>query len=305
MSALADWIVSHVSSLFSSVWDTVISGLESWTEGIQEAMGDFFEELAEWDEMDGSESMEDTMEAGTALMLSFIGQQDRASSVMDVMERIMRFIEPFQEYLSPFGAIGILGEVFGESHFLENLKPYYDGFLNRAGYKIGEGIGWGLEQTLGPEGLLALLGIKDMIEPLIWDLPIVSFNATRNFLIETNLVDNPVILGVLEAISELDLEEMVDFIVNGVFAALTIFSLKSALFTADGRMALFTGALALILQSVSWALDNVAVAFTSFLLTLFDGFVGMATTGDKVSIIIGAVEFQLAFVPFFTWAATR
>ncbi len=41
------------------------------------------------------------MEAGSALMLSFIGLQDRASSVMDVMERIMRFIEPFQQYIIP------------------------------------------------------------------------------------------------------------------------------------------------------------------------------------------------------------
>jgi len=268
-------------------------------------MEDFFEELAEWDEMDGSESMEDTMEAGMAMILSFFGAQDSAKQMTDVMQQVMNIIEPFQQYISPFGAIGVLGEVLGESHFLEDLKPYYYGFLDRASYKIGEGIGWLLEHTLGPEGLLSLIGIRDTIDTLEWDLPIVSFNATRNFLIESDLVDNPVILGVLEAISELDLEEVIDFIINGIFAALTIFSLKFALFTADGHMALVTGALALILQSFSWYLDNVAVAFTSFLLTLFDGVVGMITTGDKVSIIIGAVEFQLAFVPFFTWAATQ
>ncbi|MFW6141178.1 MAG: PKD domain-containing protein [Candidatus Saliniplasma sp.] len=111
MSALADWIVSHISSLFSSVWETVTSGLESWAEGIQEAMENFFEELAEWNEINGSESMDDTMEAGTELMLSFIGQQDRASDLMGVMEKVMRFIEPFQQYMSPFGAFGVIMEV--------------------------------------------------------------------------------------------------------------------------------------------------------------------------------------------------
>jgi len=113
MSVLADWIVSHVSSLFSSVWERVTSGLESWAEGIQEAMEDFFEELAEWDEMDGSESVEDTMEAGSALMLSFIGLQDKASPLMDVVERVMNFIEPFQQYISPMGAMGTIADSLG------------------------------------------------------------------------------------------------------------------------------------------------------------------------------------------------
>jgi len=34
-----------------------------------------------------------------------MGQQDKAEQVTDVLKRVMSYIEPFQQYLSPMGAI--------------------------------------------------------------------------------------------------------------------------------------------------------------------------------------------------------
>jgi len=42
-----------------------------------------------------NENVTSTMEAGTGLMLSFVGQQDKAKSVTDILSKVMNFVESF------------------------------------------------------------------------------------------------------------------------------------------------------------------------------------------------------------------
>ncbi|MFP4143284.1 MAG: hypothetical protein ACLFSM_08715 [Thermoplasmata archaeon] len=80
-SALVDWVKDKVSSMFSSVVDPIVEGLENWAETIQTKMDNFFTELSDWEDGDGD--VDATMNAGTGLMLSFMGQQDKAEQVKD------------------------------------------------------------------------------------------------------------------------------------------------------------------------------------------------------------------------------
>ncbi|MEF8835747.1 MAG: hypothetical protein V5A76_06290 [Candidatus Thermoplasmatota archaeon] len=75
MSALADWIKGKVSSLFNSVVDSIVDGLENWAETNQTKMDNFFTKLSDWEDGDGD--VDATMEAGTGLMMSFMNQQDK------------------------------------------------------------------------------------------------------------------------------------------------------------------------------------------------------------------------------------
>ena len=294
MSALADWIVSHVSSLFSSVWNTVISGLESWAEGIQEAMEDFFEELAEWDEMDGSESMEDTMEAGSALMLSFIGQQDRASSVMDVMERIMRFIEPFQEYISLQGVIEVIS---GASDF----GGYFNQVKDLVSDGISEVIGQFMSIVFGQDGYLGIVGVWDKIEEAGGiSGPIFSIDALINFLDAAGLYSGLTKTLVEAAESFLDgmNSEMIMSGIGSIIAmvipiATTLTSLIVSL--GSGTISFFNlgmGAISLILSTLTEVIGNILFTTISCISGMYLSFLGMVFSGgEPVQLGIGLFEF--------------
>ena len=70
------------------------------------------------------------MNAGSAFMLSFMGQQDKAEQITDVLMYVMNFIEPFQKYISPFGVVGVVMEVLQyNSHGLSEIFDIVkDGF---------------------------------------------------------------------------------------------------------------------------------------------------------------------------------
>ncbi|MFP4052048.1 MAG: hypothetical protein ACLFVB_09960 [Thermoplasmata archaeon] len=99
-------------------------------------MSNFFAELAKWD--NGVEDDEDkdlTMQAGTAFMLSFMGQQDKAEQVTDVLSTVMNYIKPFQKYVSPMGAMGTIADSLGGSipavgNFFDILQDYKDMMLS-------------------------------------------------------------------------------------------------------------------------------------------------------------------------------
>ncbi len=76
-------------------------------------MNNFFSKLSDWDDGDGD--VDATMNAGTELMMSFVGMQDKAKQVTDVLQRVMSFIKPFQKYISPMGAMGVIADSLGGS----------------------------------------------------------------------------------------------------------------------------------------------------------------------------------------------
>ena len=298
VSALAEWIEDKVSGLFSSVWDTVISGLESWAEGIQEAMEDFFQELAEWDEMDGSESMEDTMEAGSALMLSFIGQQDRASSVMDVIERIMRFIEPFQEYLSPFGAIRFLGEIIpGEMG--EGLEGIYDKIIGG----ISEGFGWLLNNLFGADGLLDLVDFYSWFPSQPEEIPNISTSGIKNFTEEAGLYHG-MVKTLIDSFDEINFSGIEKHWASTILLGLSSFAIITTVMggiTQNPFTSLLAEGLSLLLTVVSAFMGEIAWAIVSFVFTYFNGIASMVlSSGEPIMAGISFAQMWLAILPMTT-----
>ena len=71
---IVEWgmrVIEAIGEPFSAVVDPIVEGLKGWAEGIQEAMENFFDELAKWDDSDGN--VDATINAVTELMLSFLG----------------------------------------------------------------------------------------------------------------------------------------------------------------------------------------------------------------------------------------
>ncbi len=127
VNALVGWVENAISTMFSAVINPIIEGLQNWANGIEYHMTQFFSELAKWDTLDGDESVSATMNAGSAFMLSFMGQQDKAEQITDVMMYVMNFVKPFQKYISPFGAISILTEWVGAtSSYVGDVLDYVE-----------------------------------------------------------------------------------------------------------------------------------------------------------------------------------
>jgi len=88
-----DWAKGGISSMFSKVVDPIVDGLKDWADkkGIKTKMNNFFTKLSDWD--DGNGDVDATMEAGTGLMMSFMGQQDKAKQVTDIHSRVPSSID--------------------------------------------------------------------------------------------------------------------------------------------------------------------------------------------------------------------
>ncbi len=132
---LADHMISvvkdKVSSMFSNVVDPIVDGLKDWAKGIKTEMNNFFTKLSDWDDGDGH--VKPTMQAGTGLMLSFMGQQDKAEEITNTLSWVMNFIKPFQKYLSPMGAMKtVTSSVGGEIPAVGNLLDMFESVKNEA-----------------------------------------------------------------------------------------------------------------------------------------------------------------------------
>ncbi len=282
--------------MFSRVWDGVISGLESWAEGIQEAMEGFFEELAEWDEMDGSESMEDTMEAGTGLMLSFIGQQDRGKQITDVIMRIMRFIEPFQEYISPMGIIEIISDA-------SEFGGYFSEVESLIGGAISEVIGGFMEIVFGPDGYLGVAGVwETSLEEGEVSEPLFSIDAPVNFLEEAGFLTGMVEIlmdGAADFINEVseasktNTQSIANLISGVIPISMGLVSILISLYTGDiGMLNLITSGLSIVLSVVTGMLGNVLFSLTSAIVGMWLSFVGIiGSLGEPTQLSVGLIEF--------------
>ena len=62
-NALTEWVKAQISTLFNTIVNPIISGLQSWANNIEYHMTQFFSELAKWDTLDGDESVSATMNA--------------------------------------------------------------------------------------------------------------------------------------------------------------------------------------------------------------------------------------------------
>ena len=191
------------------------------------------------------------MEAGTGLMMSFMGQQDKAEQVTDVLSKVMNYIEPFQQYLSPFGAIGVITEWIGaESSNVGNV-------LEEAKNLFEDGV------TKTTEAILGFFdGIMDTEVDLDMELP--TMEGLKNFYDATGM-SNSLIEGIMdgyenyfgsENLSSVDSNSMDVIQILGMGLTALSFAQALGLGWSDGMaQALYAGNLALSLIS------QIAVAF--------------------------------------------
>ena len=129
---IVEWLKTTVAELFNAVIAPMIEVIKNWVVGINNAMIAFFEELAKWNVIDGNESVDNTVKAGLAFLLSFIGQQKAAESVLASLNQIMTLIKPFMNYISPFvgGSAEVIYEIapiLGVITFIFSVATLLDG----------------------------------------------------------------------------------------------------------------------------------------------------------------------------------
>ncbi len=143
-------------------------------------MQNFFNELSKWATVDGDESVDATMNAGTELMMSFVGQQDKAEQVTDVLSKVMNYIKPFQKYVSPFGAIKTATDAIGGT--IPSVGNLVDKFENVK----DKGIELVTETFMDIVAEVCELGgMTDLPSDVDIDLP--SIDGIENFLDEAGI----------------------------------------------------------------------------------------------------------------------
>ncbi len=184
-SSFIDWAKDKIAQIFHSTVSSAVSGLQNWADTIQEKMSNFFAALAEWEDGDGH--VKPTMLAGTELMLSFIGQQDRAEEITNTLSWVMNFIKPFQKYLSPFGAVGVISSVFNANN--KDGSGLFNSLTNLEDPHIE--VIWEIitESSLLGDVLSSEIDLGTTIP---------SIGAMKNFLNEADLPELPIVSQVIE-----------------------------------------------------------------------------------------------------------
>ncbi len=218
--ALVDWVKAQISTIFNAVVDPIISGLTSWAEGIEYHMTQFFSELAKWDALDGDESVSATMNAGSAFMLSFMGQQDKAEQITDVLMYVMNFIEPFQKYVNPMGAMTVIAEALG-TNFDSGVMDYITDIKNAGVNSLGQALGNMLDIIITPS-FMGLTGFDKI--GLVTEVPSISINGIKNFIQQAGL-NNEIIDIVCTAFENVDWSGITEDTANSVMIAVSLYLL--------------------------------------------------------------------------------
>jgi len=220
-------------------------------------MDNFFTELSDWEDGDGDEDA--TMEAGTGLMMSFMGQQDKAKQVTDVLSRVMNFIEPFQEYISPMGAIGVITNSLsndvdsGVMDFVSNIK-------NTAVNSFEQALSDILDKMITPS-FMDITGFDKIGRKA--DVPDVSISDFQNFIQAAN-INIELVNMICDAFENVDwsgiTEDTSDLVIIGVSLYLLFESFKTTMLGISPAVRsvadTVNSAVGLIASLVSSSLDN-------------------------------------------------
>lgn len=288
MSALLDWIISYTNEMFSAVVQRVTVGLESWAEGIQTAMQEFFRELAKWDVVDGDESVDSTMEAGMAMMLSFVGMQDKAKELMDTLKSIMEFVGPFMEYISPFGVVGVIGNILGGD--TSGTEGFFDGMKSLIG-GAAENIIAGFIDIFIDMSLF--LGFDDIsIDTSGWETP--SFQALSNFLSETGNLGGFLSI-IVNGFTNADWSKVGEVFLTLVQSSLSVIAMylvfaTSQAFTKSSIISLISESIALVLSWVAGFKGDAVFTIISIFATEFFGLMGFLFGPEAIQALIIILE---------------
>jgi len=237
--ALADWVKAQISTLFSAVVNPIISGLQSWANNIEYHMTQFFSELAKWDTLDGDESVSATMNAGSAFMLSFMGQQDKAEQITDVLMYVMNFIRPFEKYLNPMDAMTVIAEALG------GTIPAVGNFFDMVENAIGDGVSTIVETFMGiAESIAGNTPLPDE-----FDMELPTMEGVQNFLSAAG-ISNELIDGVIDGVSSY-IGENVDSMLSVIGLFLTVVSIGYT-WMMGGMTNLFLGGISALLESITF-----------------------------------------------------
>ncbi|MFW6176147.1 MAG: hypothetical protein ACOC40_00460 [Thermoplasmatota archaeon] len=260
-------------------------------------MSNFFAELAKWN--NGVEDDEDkdlTMQAGTAFMMSFMGQQDKAEQVTDVLSKVMNYIKPFQKYISPFGAISVVSTAVSEIAGIEDTpisdaKEFFQKDL------ASKGLTSLLNLLLDDGCLLDKIGFDDMNPDV--DFQSISKDALTNFLsaFSDKIGGSFIIDTIVDAVKNVNIGEGLNWVFQGVMFSLGIIGLMAA--TSLPGIVLET--LSLITGITSAIIDNVGIVISSIFTTWASGMYGMAISEnaiDKVTHIQMVNTGEIMFSPF-------
>ncbi|MFW6176302.1 MAG: hypothetical protein ACOC40_01245 [Thermoplasmatota archaeon] len=287
------WAKNKVSNMFSSVVNPIVAGLQDWANRIQTQMENFFAELAKWDEVgDGDESEDLTMEAGTAFMLSFMGQHDKAEEFTEALKWILNFIKPYKKYISTQGAIGVIA---GSSNF----GGYFGQVKDLVSNGISEVIGEFMSIVFGQDGYLGIAGLWDKVEEEGGiSGPTFSIDALINFLDAAGLysgLTKTLVDGAKNFLDENDMSlngvgDTLSLVIPIVTAFISIFA--AIIGGSIAALDLGLSGISIIISVITGVLNNILVSAISCIGAVWLAFLGMCFSfGEPIQLGIGLFEF--------------
>lgn len=307
-NAMVEYVKNEVGGMFSAVVDPIVEGLKEWAEGIQDAMENFFEELAKWNTVDGDESVDATMQAGTALMMSFIGKQDKAESVMNIMQDVMSFIEPFQKYISPFGAVSVIANSGILNGDATGMGSFFNEMIDNAGEKLGDTVNYLVNMVFGDNGMFSVLGLSE--QSMNIGLPNISFKSLKNFAQASGIYEGQIKL-LIDIACSINTAEIANWATNGLLVAFSLISLSGfigGITTTSATVAMIGEVASLALTITGIIIDSAMIALGAFFWTLINCFVALvanAIENNMPGIILKGGVFILDMASLVTYAASK
>ena len=194
-------------------------------------------------------------------MLSFMGQQDKAEQITDVMMYVMNFIKPFQKYISPFGVVGVIANSGVLNGDASGMGSFFNEMIDNAVDQLGDSINYMLHMVFGDDGMFSLFGLSELSIDL--DLPELSFNALKNFAQASGIYNGEIKL-LIDIACSIDTAELANWIVDGLLVAFSLISLYGFF----GGLATFSSTIAIIAEVASLALTITAMAINSVALSI-------------------------------------
>ncbi len=215
---------------------------------------------------------------------------------------MISFIEPFQQYLSPFGAIGEISKTINDE-FDSGIMSHISSIKRMAGEKLSDSIGGFLDILLNPQ-LIDMIGLDEISSE---NVPNISLDALKRFFDKAGWMEGRVqiLFNAFEKLDKFDIAEgVITAIMLSASAFLTIESLKGLAFggnsTALAVANMVNSVIALIATIAGSSIGDLLFGFVMTTISCFSAFFGFIFSA--LSKNVPALLTNLAFMPG-SWAA--
>lgn len=249
---MKEWVENRVKDMFNKVVNPIIEKIKGYINGIENSFNEFCHEINKFDIVDGDENVEKVNENAVAFILSFVGLQEKAESLMNILEKIMKFIKPFMKFINPIKVIELVASK------IPGLSDIYDTITGFVKYGVKKITSLFIDATLG---FLDLCGFGDKKVSSG-----ISMNAITNFIDCSDIFSGSIILSAimdaikskLETLSRKDDEVPLagailaiwGIVLIGIGVGLTYKWTKGAMYFSDLIDIIFTG-IGLLLNCIS------------------------------------------------------